>query len=388
MALNPFVWDRPLDDPTKIVGMDDFAREVALTLKAQTNVAIFGARNTGKSTFLTVLARELALDHEADAPPHAMIRVDLKRALSIPAFVSCVDEALRGHPEAAVRRAAARELEVLEREIGFDLKVVKGTVRRRAHRADAAGEMLHAQLRSLTRLAPHVVVCFDEFQRLNRCPGEPLAIVGSALMGAGSANVSILFTGSIREYLEMLLNNSREPIFNQATKMRLPPISRSDFLEFLDFQFQATSRAISERALDHLLAISEAHPKRTQQLAWATWKRGARRELGVEDVQAAFDDVIDDQQADFAVLEETLANGEEAEATERKALYLLADQRGEGLTSAALAERYGLGARTNAKLAMPRLARRGIVEQRGSTWRIIDPFLAEWLRRSSPFAGS
>src|SRR5581483_9731951 len=116
MALNPFVWDRPLDDPAKIVGMDDFAGEVALTLKAQTNVAIFGARNTGKSTFLTVLGRELALDHEDDAPPHAMIRVDLKRALSIPAFVSCVDEALRGHPEAAVRRAAARELEVLERE--------------------------------------------------------------------------------------------------------------------------------------------------------------------------------------------------------------------------------------------------------------------------------
>jgi uncharacterized protein len=386
MALNPFVWDRPLDDPTKIVGMDDFAREVALTLKAQTNVAIFGARDTGKSSFLTALGRELALDHEADAPPHAMIRVDLKRALSIPAFISCVDVALRDHPDHQLRRAAAREVEVLEREIGFDLKVLKGAVRRGARRPDAAGEMLYAQLRALTRLAKHVVVCFDEFQRLNRCPGEPLAIVGSALMGSGTGNVSVLFTGSIREYLEMLLGNSREPIFNQASKMRLPPISRSDFHEFLDFQFQATSRGIAERGLDHLLAITDAHPKRTQQLAWATWKRGARRGLDVEDVQAAFEELIDDQQADFAILEETLANGEEPEATERKALYLLADQRGEGLTSAALAERYGLGARTNAKLAMPRLARRGLVEQYDSGWRIIDPFLAEWLRRNSPFA--
>ena len=83
-------------------------REVALTLKAQTNVAIFGARNTGKSTFLSVLGRELALEQEADAPPHAMIRIDLKRALSIPAFVACVDDALREHPEHAIRRAAAR----------------------------------------------------------------------------------------------------------------------------------------------------------------------------------------------------------------------------------------------------------------------------------------
>src|SRR5215207_4643343 len=158
MALNPFVWNRPLDDPTKIVGMDDFAREVALTLKAQTNVAIFGARNTGKSTFLTVLGRELAAEQEPDAPPHAMIRIDLKRALSIPAFVACVDDALREHPEHAIRRAAARELEVLEREIGFDLKIVRGATRvghgRPAARAAALPDPRREPRRGLLRRVP------------------------------------------------------------------------------------------------------------------------------------------------------------------------------------------------------------------------------------------
>jgi len=38
---------------------------------------------------------------------------------------------------------------------------------------------------------------------------------------------------------------------------------------------------------------------------------------------------------------------------------------------------------------MPRLARRGLVEQAAADrWRIIDPFLAEWLRRNSPFGES
>lgn len=95
---------------------------------------------------------------------------------------------------------------------------------------------------------------------------------------------------------------------------------------------------------------------------------------------------MDDQQADFAVIEETLANGEEAEVTERKALYLLADHPDRGLTSTALATRYGLGAHTTAKKAMPRLARRGLVERAATDrWKIIDPFLAEWLRQNSPF---
>jgi tRNA A37 threonylcarbamoyladenosine biosynthesis protein TsaE len=77
MALNPFVWDRPLEDPSKIVGMDDFAREVALILKASTNVALFGPRDTGKSTFLTSLDRELAMTQEEEAPPFEMVRIDL-----------------------------------------------------------------------------------------------------------------------------------------------------------------------------------------------------------------------------------------------------------------------------------------------------------------------
>ncbi len=51
MALNPFICDRPLDDPSKIIGMEAFANQVALTLKAQTNVALFGPRDTGKTTF-------------------------------------------------------------------------------------------------------------------------------------------------------------------------------------------------------------------------------------------------------------------------------------------------------------------------------------------------
>lgn len=29
VALNPFVWDRPLDDPSKIIGMDAFANQLA-----------------------------------------------------------------------------------------------------------------------------------------------------------------------------------------------------------------------------------------------------------------------------------------------------------------------------------------------------------------------
>jgi energy-coupling factor transporter ATP-binding protein EcfA2 len=384
MALNPFVWDRPLEDPSKIVGMDDFAREIALTLKAQTNVAIFGPRDTGKSTFLTSLRQELELEHEADAPPYAMVRVNLKRALSIPAFISCVDDALSEHPNRVLRAAAQRELELVERQLEISFKLFKAS-QKRAKPSTEPAEVLHAQLKTLPRIADRLVVCFDEFQRLNRCPGEPLAILGSALMDTGASNISMLFTGSIREYLEMLLNNSREPIFNQATKKKLPLITRAEFREFLAFHFEATEHEMDDEALDYLLQLTAAHPKRTQQLAWATWNRRRRGTLDTDDVRAAFEELIEDQQADFAVVEDTLASGEESESTEWKTLQLLADGNADRLTSGNVAEDYGLHSRTAATRTMPRLERRGLVERRSGEWRIIDPFLAEWLRRNSPF---
>jgi DNA-binding FadR family transcriptional regulator len=90
--------------------------------------------------------------------------------------------------------------------------------------------------------------------------------------------------------------------------------------------------------------------------------------------------------SDVSMIEETLANGTEPEANERKALYLLADHHGEQLSSQSLAKLYGLGSHTAAREAMPRLRRRGLVQERAGRWQIVDPLLADWLRRHSPFA--
>ena len=105
-AVNPFIWSRPLDDPAKIVGMDGFARDVALILKGQTNVALFGPRDTGKTTFTVQLARELERSHGDDAPPHTVVRVNLQRCFSIPAFIGCVHDALLSHPQRRIQREA------------------------------------------------------------------------------------------------------------------------------------------------------------------------------------------------------------------------------------------------------------------------------------------
>jgi hypothetical protein len=387
-AVNPFVWDRPIDDPAKIVGMDGFAREVALMLKGSTNVALFGPRDTGKTTFTSQLALELERSHGPDAPPYAVIRINLQRAFSMAAFNACVHDALSSHPDRHIRREARRQLSSLEKEIGFDIKVIKGAVRRTGVTTGQDAEALHAQLRALAKLAPHVVVVFDEFQVLRRCPDSPLAIIRSALMSAGTNHVSLLLTGSIREALKLMFENSEEPIFNEAAEMQLPGISRAEFFEFIEFNFEATGKPITEQGAEHLLNITGCHPMRTQQFAWWAWQRArAGSEIDVSDIDTVQQSLLDGR--DGAAFDATLSmllNGDDADANEARALFMLAERGPQRLTSRQNVALYGF---TNASLILPALERskrRGLTEQYAGKWAVVDPLFATWLREKSPLA--
>jgi hypothetical protein len=388
-ALNPFVWGRPIDDTSKIVGMDAFASEMALMLKAQTNVVLFGPRDTGKTTFTTQLMHELVRTHGPDAPPHSVVRVNLQRAMSIPAFCACVHDALANHPEKALRREARRQLQLMEKEIGFDIKVVKGSVRRSGVTPEQDAEALHAQLASLTRLSKHLVVIFDEFQTLRHCPNRPLSIIRSALMSSGANHVTLLMTGSIRNALRMMVENSEEPLFGEAHQAELPAIAQADFLEFLDFQFQATEKPAEEEALQYLLNLTRSHPKRTQQLAWAAWRSAEKKQLPIRSdlVQQAYEELIlSTDTQEFQAIVQGLAGGDDTAANDLRALSVLADQGGEHLTSRASAALYGFSSHTRLPDACERLYRRGLVQSVKGVWRLVDPFFEEWLRVTSPFS--
>ena len=387
-ALNPFIWDRPLDDPAKIIGMEAFANQVALTLKAQTNVALFGPRDTGKTTFTNQLALELVKRHGDDAPPFDVVKVNLQRVVSIPGFIGCVHDAMTAHPVKRLRRAGQRQIEALEKEIGFDIRVIKGSVKRTAVRPEQDAETLHAQLLAVRAMSDHLVVIFDEFQRLRHCPGDPLAIIRSALMSSGANHVSLLFTGSIRNALKMMLSDSRQPLFGEAVDMQLPSISRADFLEYLDFQFEATGKPIEDQALDYLLNTTRSHPRSTQQLAWECWTgTAAGKAVTLEAVIRAHDRLVQSiERSEFAAVLNVLVNGDDGEVNEVRALQLLADRGGANVSSRPQAGLYGFSSHSRVRPALERLRGRGLVDVRDGVWYIVDPLFNEWLRRASPLA--
>jgi hypothetical protein len=81
-----------------------------------------------------------------------------------------------------------------------------------------------------------------------------------------------------------------------------------------------------------------------------------------------------------------LANGDEGEANELRALQLVADRGGETVTSRPTAALYGFSSHSRVRPALVRLQGRGLVDLRDGVWYVVDPLFGEWLRRTSPFA--
>jgi DNA-binding transcriptional ArsR family regulator len=229
-------------------------------------------------------------------------------------------------------------------------------------------------------LSRHLVVVFDEFQRLNSCPGHPLAVIRDALSGVDAGHVAMLFTGSIREALEMLLGRSDEPLFQQAVPMSLPPIDRAAFEEFLELGFASTGRPATPDAIEFLLNSTGGHPRRTQQLAWQAWELAVS--AGPIDAPA-IETALGSAVAMSGVGDE-LATLIAEDGNLARVLSIVAERPGSEITRDQL-HRHGLRHWSTATRALERLRLRGLVERRDDGWHACDPFVAEWVRVNSPF---
>lgn len=384
MALNPFVWENAIDDG---VSRQPFTERTARQLKAGTHLALFGPRGTGKTSFTLQLRAELAKNHEADAPAWDLIRIDLRRVISLPAFVGAVNDAWQTHPSNNIRRRAKAALKAYEKEIGINLGVVKAGLRSRGKSAIDVAEILHGQLRALAQISDKLVIVFDEFQRLNRCPGEPLSIIRSACLAPElQGRLSLLITGSLRERVEMMLHADTEPIWDQTHDLSLPALDAAQFLAFLEHNFEATKKPISARAAELILDLADGHPKRTQHLAWQVWEMADKDEIQPADVHDAFELLLSSTShcTNFAGVIDSMLDGEQSDVNNARALFLISGGESPGSRSAPPA--YGLSGPAVARRALERLKERGVISGHGTQWRVVDPFFAEWLRRQDPLA--
>jgi hypothetical protein len=220
-----------------------------------------------------------------------------------------------------------------------------------------------------------VVVVLDEFQEIADIDPHLPKLMRAVFQQ--QADVAHIYLGSRRHMMERIFSDAQEPFWRSAKQMELGVIDPALFRDHIARRFAETGRRIADETLDGVLAITAGHPYGTQELCYSLWEdTPSRRTAGPERLARALDRVLRSEHAHFSLV------WDRASAVQRRLLQALAEEPGRPL-SAEYQRRHQLPGTSSLQKALRTLERGELAARIDGQVRIVEPFLAEWIRRNA-----
>lgn len=222
-----------------------------------------------------------------------------------------------------------------------------------------------------------VVVIFDEFQEITLIDPRLPALMRTVFQE--QPEVSHIYLGSKRHMMQKIFNDQNEPFWRSSKQLELGPIPADRFVEFVERRFRASGRSVERAVARRLVEVTGGHPYATQELAYALWEQaGTDRPAAEQELERAMDAVLRSENAHFALV------WEDAGRNERLLLQALAAEPNAQILAEDYRRRHKLGAASTIQYTAAKLAGAELIGRSpAGRYRIVEPFLREWLRRNA-----
>jgi hypothetical protein len=364
---SPFVYEEPVSSGDLVDRVEELA-----TLRDRAadgrNSRLEGPRRFGKTSLLRAALAAAAAD---GAIP---IEVNFLGCVTPADAAERIERAYAAQLDGPLRRWFAGVVRTLRPTVSAAPGGV-GVKARPAAPAPGLLDRLALPRRVHERTGRACVIAFDEFQELVRIDPALPGTFRAELETHGRA-AAYVFSGSHPGLMRELFADRRHAFFAQAAPVDLGPLPPDALADFVSARFSA-GRRDPGAALGPLLDAAEGHPQRAMLLAHHLYARTERGHPADEETGAAAHDAAR-REAEGEL--QVLWSG--ATALERRVLKVVA-ARTVALTGREAAQRFGLAKSGSARTAVDRLVRDGHLVADATTrsgWRVVDPFLAAWLR--------
>jgi uncharacterized protein len=376
---NPFTFGALALDEA-FTDREDELRELAADMRNGQDVVVYAPRRYGKSSLVLRAAQQAAGRGKVLVAYCDLMKTPTKERFAA-ALAKAIFEEIASPVGQAVERAASlfRGLRIRPT---MEVDPENGSLRfsfEAARRGSDIDETIERLLELPGELAAErkrrVAVVFDEFQEIVRLD-ETFPNLMRAVFQT-QPEVSHVYLGSKRHVLERIFSDRNEPFWRSARRMELGTIAPGKFAGFIRERFADTEKGIRDDALARLLAATGGHPYATQELAYFTWELVPRGHFAtVEDVEAALETVLRSEHNHFTKI------WEDATHNERLVLLALAEEPSARLYSAGYQARHELPSSTYVQRAVRGLAKDDVIAKtEPGGYVLIEPFLADWLRR-------
>lgn len=343
------------------------------------NVVIFAPRRYGKSSLVWRAAQRLT------AKKVLVAQVDLMTAATKEQFAAKLAQSIYeeiASPLYRARERAANVFRSLRITPTMTLDPVDGSVRF-SFTAGYAPEDVDATLERLLQLPAElsaernrrVCLVLDEFQEVLELDPRLPALMRAVFQA--QPEVAHVYLGSKRALMARLFDDENEPFWRSAKLMELGVIAPEEFAPFIRDRFETTGRRIGADALAGVLQTTRGHPYATQELCYHLWEETpAKRTAGPAELGVAIDRVLRSENAHFTLI------WDRASRVQRATLQALAAEPLVSATGRDFRHRHGLPGGSSVQRALDALvAEELVVREAAGSYRIAEPFLAEWIAR-------
>jgi uncharacterized protein len=375
-ASNPFLFGALALDESFADRREETA-ELASDMRNGQDVVVFAPRRYGKSSLVWAATSLLAKDGVLVAQVDLMTTPTKERLAA--ALAASIYENIASPLERVWEKAAApfRRLRLqpsmsLEPDTGAVAFNFSGA--REAADVDATIEQLLELPASIgAERGRRTALVLDEFQEVVDIDPHLPKLLRAIFQK--QPEVSHVYLGSKRHVMEKIFNDENEPLWRSAKPMELSRIPAVEFTGFIAERFEATGRNCEPDAVEQLLVLTEGHPHATQELCYFLWEQTPAGEaVTAPRLEAALISVLRAEDARFTLLWESLPT------VQRLLLQALAREPGHPYAQA-YRDRYDLPSAASVQTGLRALEQREIVSGDRGAYRIVEPFLGEWMRR-------
>jgi uncharacterized protein len=219
-----------------------------------------------------------------------------------------------------------------------------------------------------------VALALDEFQQV--------AEIGAGLGGAFKAaadrltNVSLVFAGSHQSVMEKLTRTRGAPLYGMGEVVTLEIVSRADMVDYLRRRARSGEKTLAKATAELLFERAGGIPNDVQWLAHAAYEHAPGNAIDEHAIDAGLAAIVARQASSFAERFEALA------PSQQRTLKALAQGPVEHVYSRRFLDQVDVANANAVRKALDALARAELVERSAGAWRLTNPFLRAWLRRS------
>lgn len=246
-----------------------------------------------------------------------------------------------------------------------------------ARAAEAPGS-LQTVMDMLAKLSAGGKTCivFDEFQDILRLPdaNRILAEMRGAIQL--QPDVPYLFLGSVRHDMMSIFSSPKSPFFKSAAAFEVDAIRQSDFSAFIVRRFTTGRRKISEAMARTIIGFADSVSGDVQELCAALWDTTEAGAIITEkDIPTALEHIFARERKGF---EKSISH---LTPTQIAVLKGMAATDSAKIYSSQFLERVRIASTGTVKKAVGRLESDELVYEWRRSWRFVDPFFREWIRR-------